>query len=156
MARVKKNRAIKRIKNPTVRVLLPMASPAAQTDYRKVMWDRLDDIAYPGEHANLFGHDDALDILCRAYKSQKIHHAWMVTGPKGIGKATFALAIAAHIIRNPVPSDAPSSFVQLGLDDSVTSALGKGGHPNLLHLSRPLDPKSKNFKRMHTSCNCCR
>ncbi len=127
-----------------------MVKNITQTDYRKAMWDRMEDIAYPGEHANLFGHDNALATLCSAYERQRLHHAWLVTGPKGIGKATFALAIAGHMLRNPVPANAPPGWVRPQPDDNIASMIGKGGHPNLLHLSRPMDHKTKKFK---SGCN---
>ena len=123
-----------------------MAKNIIQTDYRKMMWDRMENVAYPGEHTNLFGHDGALDKLASAYKSARMHHAWLITGPKGVGKATLALAFAGHIIRNPDPEHSRSTWVNPEADDSVASKIGKGGHPNILHLARPYDPKTKKFK----------
>ncbi len=38
----------------------------------------------------IYGHDDAVDEFVSAWRSRKMHHAWLLTGPKGVGKATFA------------------------------------------------------------------
>lgn len=119
---------------------------AADTDYRRLVWDRLDGIPYPGEHTNIFGHDDPLNQMTNAYKSGKMHHAWLVSGPKGIGKATFSLAVAGHILRHSDTKNAPEIWNPPTMDDPVISRMGKGGHPNLLQLSRPWDPKRKTFR----------
>ncbi len=123
-----------------------MAKKPVATDYRRVIWDRLEDIACPGEHQNIFGHDGALAELGHAYKSGKMHHAWLVTGQKGVGKATLALAISGHILRNPDIAVAPSSWISPELNDNTSTMIGRGGHPNLLYLSRPFDQKTKKFR----------
>ena len=123
-----------------------MAKNSVHVDYRKAMWDRLDDIAYPGEHQNLFGHDAALELFSTSYKSGRMHHAWLICGPKGVGKATFSLAVAGHVLRNPDPALAPPSWINAEPDDVIASKIGKGGHPNVLHLSRPFDDKTRKFK----------
>ena len=117
-----------------------------QIDYTRLVWDRLENIAYPGEHTNLFGHDGSLDQLTRAFHSAHMHHAWLVTGPRGIGKASLALAFAGHVFGNPHPGSAPQTFSPPAPHDPVISQIAKGGHPNILHLSRPYDPKTKRFK----------
>ena len=129
-----------------------MVKNIIQTDYRKKMWDRMEAIAYPGEHNNLFGHDEAIQLFCDAFKSSRMHHAWLVSGPKGIGKASFALAMAGHIMRTgTLVSDNSSNEINEKeysplIDDAISSKIARGGHPNLLHLSRPFDHKVKKFK----------
>src|SRR3954447_21771955 len=43
---------------------------------------------------NLIGHADALAWLRRALASGRLAHAYLITGPRGVGKRTFALEIA--------------------------------------------------------------
>jgi DNA polymerase-3 subunit delta' len=124
-----------------------MARKPEATDYRRLMCDRLENIAYPGEHPNLLGHDDALAEISHAYKNQRMHHAWLATGPKGIGKATLALAIAAHLLRYPDLSSTPDQIAIPVPDDDTFKLIGKGGHPNVLHITRPLNPKTGKFRR---------
>ena len=123
-----------------------MARKPEATDYRRLMCDRLESIAYPGEHANLLGHDKALAEVNHAYKKQRMHHAWLVTGPKGIGKATFALAVAAHMLRYPDLSSTSDQIIMPGPDDETFRLVGKGGHPNVLHITRPLNDKTGKFR----------
>ena len=124
-----------------------MAKKPETTDYRRSMCDRLENIAYPGEHPNLLGHDDALAEISHAYKKQRMHHAWLMTGPKGIGKATLALAAASHLLRYPDLSFTPDQISNPGPDDDTFRLIGRGGHPNVLHITRPLNAKTGKYRR---------
>jgi DNA polymerase III subunit delta' len=53
--------------------------------------DRLEGFPHPRVTARLFCHSSAELMLSEALASQKLHHAWLITGPEGIGKATIAL-----------------------------------------------------------------
>ena len=45
--------------------------------------------------AQLLGHQKAEAQLLQAHQSGKLHHAWLITGPRGIGKATLAYRFAS-------------------------------------------------------------
>ncbi len=45
----------------------------------------------------LLGHLDAENEFFKCFKSNRFHHAWLITGEKGIGKATFAYRIIRYI-----------------------------------------------------------
>ena len=123
-----------------------MAKSAVQiTDYNRAIWDRLEGVSAPGEHLALFGHDNALATIETAFNSGKMHHAWLIAGPRGIGKASFALKVAANILRNPYP-ESGAKWNDVNVEDAIFSKVAKGGHPNILHLSRPYDSKTKKFK----------
>ena len=103
--------------------------------------DRIDDLPTPAESLELFGHGATLTHLCNRYASGKMHHAWLLGGPRGIGKATLAFRFAAHIFRNPDPALAPDIYEIPTPNDVMESRVAGGGHPNLLHLTRPLGRK---------------
>ncbi|MBB40881.1 MAG: hypothetical protein CMF01_12435 [Hyphomonas sp.] len=88
----------------------------------------------------LIGHTEAERAFESAAASGRMHHAWMIEGPSGIGKARFALRCAAWLLgaRGPgkAPFDAPS-------DDPVMSRCLSGGHPDLRVLTRELNDKGK-------------
>jgi DNA polymerase-3 subunit delta' len=52
----------------------------------------------PRETTVLFGHRDAEAALLNAYRSGRIPHAWLIGGPKGIGKATLAYRTASVVL----------------------------------------------------------
>lgn len=116
----------------------------AEIDYNVDAWDRLKDIADPRENKNLLGHDSALNFLAEKYAQNALHHAWLISGPRGIGKATFAFRFAEHLLRHPNSKEAPTEFSMH--DDSVHSQIAKGAHPNVMVLRRPWDQKTKKFK----------
>ncbi len=48
----------------------------------------------PRANSNLRGHPEAEALLADALSSGRLHHAWLITGPTGIGKATLAFRFA--------------------------------------------------------------
>ncbi|MBD9372307.1 DNA polymerase III subunit delta' [Rhizobium sp. ARZ01] len=102
----------------------------------------LDGAIAPSEQTRLFGHDAAQAFLAQSYCSGKGHHAILIEGQEGIGKATLAFRFAHHVLSHPDPQTAPETLA----DPDPGSALGRhiasGASHNLLHLSRPVDQKS--------------
>ena len=50
---------------------------------------------------DLLGHDDAWREWTGALGSARMHHAWILTGLKGLGKGQFARAAAAALVAEP-------------------------------------------------------
>lgn len=48
--------------------------------------------------ASLVGHNAVADLFCQAVASQRLHHAWLLCGPNGVGKAHFAWQAAAYLL----------------------------------------------------------
>jgi DNA polymerase III subunit delta' len=56
----------------------------------------------------LAGHEDPWRVWRAARASDRLHHGWILTGKKGLGKGAFALAAAAELVAEPgVPQPAP-------------------------------------------------
>jgi DNA polymerase-3 subunit delta' len=106
----------------------------------------LDGAVHPAEQTKLFGHAEAEDFLARSYRSGKGHHAILMEGPEGIGKATLAFRFANHVLHHPDPSAAPESLAAPSLASPITRQLAAGSSHNLLHLTRPVDEKSGKVK----------
>ena len=63
----------------------------------------------------IVGHDKAVERFASAWASRKLHHAWLLGGPRGVGKASFAHAAARRVL-----ADAGGPRVEApGLDDLV-------------------------------------
>lgn len=111
--------------------------------------DALPGFPLPHERERLIGHRETEKALLDAYRSERLHHAWILGGPKGIGKATLAFRFARFVIANPDRFGAQVAAAQdLGVpsDHPVARQIRGGGHPNILHLRRPWDDKGKRFK----------
>jgi len=115
-----------------------------------IIADQIDGIPHPAENEQLVGHEDAVETMLTRYASGRMHHAWLLTGPRGIGKATFALKIAEHIFRYPSGSDAPNQLEQFSVEDPVKGKIAACSHPNLLHMARPYNFKDKKFRTQLT------
>lgn len=47
---------------------------------------------------DIIGHERAIGILKNALRQDKIHHAWLLTGPPGVGKRTLAIHLARALM----------------------------------------------------------
>ncbi|MBI1261737.1 MAG: DNA polymerase III subunit delta' [Rhizobiales bacterium] len=111
--------------------------------------DRLRDFAHPREVSTLVGHRLSEAALFDAYMSGRMHHAWLLTGLKGIGKATLAYRMARFALRYPDPGIARAAGARdlsLPEDDNVFRQVAALSAPDLLVLRRPYDEKAKRLK----------
>lgn len=106
----------------------------------------LDGAIPPAENTRLFGHDEAQAFLAQSYRSGKGHHAILIEGPEGIGKATLAFRFANHVLNYPNPATAPEQLADPDPASSVSRQIAAGASHNLLHLARPVDEKSGKVK----------
>jgi DNA polymerase III subunit delta' len=112
--------------------------------------DTLHGVKAPVECAQLFGHDRQAALIAQSYRLGRLHHALLLEGLPGIGKASFAFQLAQHLIANPTASEAPDAFTLLDRNSSEFRQLAQGTHHQVLHLTRPFEPKAEKFKTMLT------
>lgn len=111
--------------------------------------DAIDGLAPPHQQSLFFGHKEAEHALIDAWNSGKMHHAWLLTGPKGIGKATFAYRAARFIFHEG--SDGAGGLIapdtmDIHPENQTARLVANQSHPNLLTIDRPYDAKAKRFK----------
>jgi len=125
------------------------------------MSTEIENIDHPRLTRQLFGHDAAEHLFLEAVNQNRIHHGWLITGPKGIGKATFAWRLAKFLLsRNPgVAADdgaslfgvdvAPAEYQTLSLDedDAVNAKVEAGGHGGLLLVERSLNETTGKMRK---------
>jgi len=119
-------------------------------DNDAIVADKIDGIPHPAETLELVGHEETVQQILLQYASGRMHHALLLTGPRGIGKATMAMRIASHVFRYPQAANAPSSLDVAQENDPVDGKISARSHPNLLHMTRPWDDKTKKFKTQLT------
>ena len=76
--------------------------------------DRIEGAPHPRETARLIGQDRAEADFLKAYTSGRLHSGWLITGPKGVGKATLAYRIAAFLLAGLPGQGGDQRFVTFG------------------------------------------
>ncbi|KZL17711.1 DNA polymerase III subunit tau [Pseudovibrio axinellae] len=113
-------------------------------------FDEIDGLPLPREQTRLYGHEIAETELLDAYRSQRFHHAWILGGPKGIGKATLAFRFARFILEHPDRFSThamAANSLYVPPESHNAQMVAAGSHADILHLRRPWDLKTKRFKR---------
>ena len=106
-------------------------------DPRDVPW-------HPRRATMLLGHGQAEARLLRAWDAGKLHHAWLISGARGIGKATLAYRFARFLAQPDAPMGARSLHVEA--ESATFKTLSAGAHPNIQVLERAFDKKLKRLK----------
>lgn len=93
---------------------------------------------HPRENALLLGQDAPWQIASAAMAGGRMHHAWLITGPMGVGKATLAYRFARALLAGqPGGIDATHP---------VFRRVAANTHADLLTIEREWDPKKKRLR----------
>ncbi len=123
-------------------------APIADTG-ELLRYDRIEGWPAPEERAEWFGDPAAERVLLDAYRGGRMHHAWLIGGPKGIGKATLAYRFARFALAYPdpaAPDVATATDLSVRPDHPAFRKVAGRAHPNLLVLDRPYDERNKRFR----------
>ena len=93
---------------------------------------------HPRETLRLLGQQQAEAAFHDALTAGRLHHAWLLTGPKGIGKATFAYGVARSLLA-PARRTAPAS---VDPDHPVLRRIRAGAEPRLCTVTRSIAEKT--------------
>lgn len=100
--------------------------------------DRLEGFVHPRHTAEYFGHEAAEQALLEGFVSQRLHHAWLLTGPEGVGKATLAYRFARFLLtQTSTKIDEQVKDISIPAGHRVFGQVAALAHPNLLLLRRP-------------------
>lgn len=84
----------------------------------------------------LFGHDAAVAAFRDSFASGRLHHAWLITGPEGIGKATFAAKAALRVLSHAAGPPIELNGLDVPADHRIARLVAAGSHPDLMRLER--------------------
>lgn len=107
--------------------------------------DRLEGFPHPRETRHLFGHATAERELAAALASGRIHHAWLLTGPEGVGKATLAYRFAAYALTAGEARDPTGASLEVPENTPALRMVKALSHPGLLVIRRPWLFREKRF-----------
>ncbi|MCV6597881.1 MAG: DNA polymerase III subunit delta' [Mangrovicoccus sp.] len=116
---------------------------------------------HPRETRALYGQTEAEAEILATLGTGRMHHAWLITGPEGIGKATLAWRMARYLIAHgPDQASAagdglfgealapePPQSLDLDPDHPVSHRIAALSEPGLFLLRRPWDPDRKRLRQ---------
>jgi DNA polymerase-3 subunit delta' len=119
--------------------------------------DQIEGYPHPKVTETLFGHEVAEQEFLNCYKSGKLHHGWLITGAKGIGKATFAWRMAKFLLSQPIDgnqvnglfensSENQTNGVDKNFDKAITTRILAESEPRLVVIRKSFDEKRKTFR----------
>ena len=95
----------------------------------------------PRANPDLVGHDDAARTLEESARSGKLHHAWLIAGPPGVGKATLAYRFARWLMAGlppPIPGQPPLAVAE---SDPAFRRVAASAHADVFTLAPSLGDK---------------
>jgi len=95
----------------------------------------------------ILGQEKAVEQFAAAWASRKLHHAWLLAGPKGVGKASFAQAATRRVLAEAAgpPFDLPG----IGTDDEhpIVRLVEARSHPDMRWLERLINEDTGKLNR---------
>ncbi|RIA45825.1 DNA polymerase III delta prime subunit [Hephaestia caeni] len=102
---------------------------------------------------SLVGNEAARATFLAAMRGPAMHHAWLFTGPEGVGKGTFARAAAVRLLAEAVAPGALETALDLPADNPTRKLIEAGSHPDfrlLQRLPKDADKPGENLARSIT------
>jgi DNA polymerase-3 subunit delta' len=84
----------------------------------------------------LCGHDEAVAAFREALAAGRLHHAWLIAGPEGIGKALFADKAALRVLADAAGPAVDGPGLDVPDDHRIAHLAAAGSHPDLMRLER--------------------
>lgn len=96
---------------------------------------------------SLIGHEAAVAALRDAALGGRLHHAWLLAGPQGVGKARFADAAAVWLLARANDPTIHTPGFAVPDDHRVAALIRAGSHPDLRRLARLPKDRSEELAR---------
>lgn len=84
----------------------------------------------------VIGHAAAQDAFAAALAGSKLHHAWLLTGPEGVGKARFARMAALRMLAEASGQGALPPGLSVPAGHPSRTLFEAGSHPDFRVLQR--------------------
>ena len=95
----------------------------------------------------IVGQNHAVEQFATAWASRKLHHAWLLAGPRGVGKSTFAKDAARRVLADAAGPE--TDLPGIGTDEAhpMVKLVAAGSHPDMRWLERLENEKTGNLNR---------
>lgn len=114
--------------------------------------DRIEGAPHPRDTLRLFGHEGAEHAFLDAFAQDRLHHGWLIHGPRGIGKATLAWRLARFLLATEPGGGLFGAPDTLDIDPEHPTArhITAGSEPRLLAIKRGTDEKTGRLRSQIT------
>ena len=90
----------------------------------------------------IVGQDRAVDQFASAWRRGALHHAWLIAGQKGVGKATFAREAATRVLADAAGPKVEAPGLSTPEDHRIARLVEARSHPDLRWLERLTNDKN--------------
>ena len=84
----------------------------------------------------ILGQDRAVSRFSEAMRSGALHHAWLLAGPRGVGKASFARAATRRLLAEAAGPPIALPGIETPEDHPIAHFLAAQSHPDYRELIR--------------------
>ncbi|MEM1388411.1 MAG: DNA polymerase III subunit delta' [Pseudomonadota bacterium] len=109
---------------------------------------------HPRHTAQVFGQENAEASFLQAFQSGRLHHGWLLAGPRGVGKATLAWRLARFLITAPLAetdglfgAPPPPQTLDPPTDHPALARIAALSEPNLCLVRRGWDEKGARLRK---------
>jgi DNA polymerase-3 subunit delta' len=105
----------------------------------------------PRANPDLVGHESSERELRRLAEAGRLPHAILLSGPRGIGKATLTFRFARYLLAKSAGTSADlfgaaNSGLAIDAESGVFHRVASGGHADLLTVERAYDPRRRRLR----------
>jgi DNA polymerase-3 subunit delta' len=108
--------------------------------------DSIEGAPHPRATSVLLGQGSAEATFLQAFNTDRLHHGWLITGPRGVGKATLAWRLARFLLASPENDGGmfaapPPETLDIPDNHPVARRIAALSEPRLFLLRRAYDEK---------------
>jgi DNA polymerase III subunit delta' len=98
--------------------------------------DQVPGVPHPRENPHLFGHEEAERAFLDGWRAGRLHHAWLIGGPEGIGKATLAYRMARFLLASGDGRASEDHGLAIPAEHPAFRQVAAQSHPDLAVVRR--------------------
>lgn len=108
--------------------------------------DVIEGAPHPRATQTLLGQGAAEATFLQAFNTGRLHHGWLISGPRGVGKATLAWRLARFLLATPEDDGGmfaapPPETLDVAADHPISRRIAALSEPRLFLLRRAYDEK---------------